>query len=453
MNKVKNISAGTEENPGDYAVRPVPAGKRIGWGLQGLIWSGTMFCIPIFSIGGTMAASMDIVSFLAAVLLGSVVIALVGLLTGAIGARTHLTSGFNARFALGVTGGKIFSLILSVSLFGWFGYQCHDFAKSVVTSLAAFGFPDGSIALWTILGGVLVIATATAGFSGITSFSVLGVPLLIALVLAAAFITAGQVDASALRAASSAASGGMSLSTGITLVVSCYISGACITADVSRFSKTQRDAFWGPFLGYMVVFPLAFLLGGFFQYAYGISDICQVMFTYCGMALFVPFMLVVSIWAINNYNLYCAVLGIINTLDDHVKLPQWLVTLLVGVVSTLLGALGIMDALTPFLNLLGVLIPPVVAIIIADYHLYHRNSRLYSFENADKLKNFRSSTCLSAAAGIVVGLLCNYANIPFLNALCSVFPACVLAMLSSVAVLVIYNAVTPSPDVDLNAAA
>ncbi|MDE7261332.1 MAG: cytosine permease [Oscillospiraceae bacterium] len=441
MNETKNIFAGTEETPGDYAVRPVPEEKRIGWVLQGLIWSGTMFCIPVFSVGGTLAASMDTSSFLTAVFFGTVVIALVGLLTGAIGARTHLTSGFNARFALGATGGKIFSLILAVSLFGWFGYQCHDFAKSVVTSLAAFGFPGGSVVLWTSMGGLLVIATATAGFSGITLFSALGVPLLIALALAAAFVTAGQVDASVLRAASEAA-GGMSLSTGITMVVGCYISGACITADVSRFSKTHKDAFWGPFLGHTIVFPLAFLLGGFFQYAYGESNICQVLFTYCGMALFVPFVLVVSIWAINNYNLYSAVLGIINTLNGHIQLPQWLVTLLVGVVSTLLGALGIMDALAPFLNLLGVLIPPVAAVIIADYYLYNRNSGLYSYENADKLKNFRSSTCLSAAAGIVVGLLCNYANIRFLNALCSGFPACVLAMLSSVAVLVIYNTVT-----------
>ena len=437
MNEIKKIPAGAEEDLSGYAIRPVPAEKRIGWGLQGLIWSGTMFCIPVFTVGGTLAAAMDISSFLAAVFIGTMVIALVGLLTGAIGARTHLPSGFNARFTLGVTGGKLFSLILAVSLFGWFGYQCHDFAKSAVTSLAAFGFPNCSTAVWTIVGGLLVIATATAGFNGITLFSALGVPLLIALVLAAAFVTAGQVDVSVLRSA--AAGGGMSLSTGITLVVGSYITGACITADVSCFSKTQKDAFWGPFLGYMIAFPLAFLLGGFFQYAYGVSNICTVMFTYCDMALFVPFVLGISIWAINNYNLYCAVLGIINTLDGHVKLPQGMVTLLAGIVSTLLGALGIMDTLSPFLSLLGVLIPPVAAVIIADYYLYHRNSGLYSYKSTGKLKDFRGDTCLSSAVGIVVGLLCNYADIPLLNALCLTVPACIVAMLSSVAALVIYN--------------
>lgn len=444
MNEIKHISAGTGEVLGDYAAMPVPEEKRIGWGLQGLIWSGTMFCIPIFSVGGTMAAAMDISSFLAAVFFGTVVIALVGLLTGAIGARTHLASGFNARFALGAAGGRIFSLILAVSLFGWFGYQCHDFAKSVVSALSMFGFPSGSLLIWTIAGGLLMIVTATAGFRGITLLSALGVPLLIALALAAAFVTAGQADASALRAASEAAAGGMSLSTGITLVVGSYITGACIASDISRFSKTQRDAFWGPFLGYIIAFPLAFLLGGFFQYSYGVSNICHVMFAYCGMAMFVPFVLVASIWAINNYNLYCGVLGIINALDGHVRLPRWLVTPLAGVVSTLLGALGIMDALSPFLSLLGVLIPPVAAVIIADYYFYHRNSGFYDYKNADKLKNFRGSTCLSAAAGIVVGLLCNYANIRFLHALCLIFPACIVAMLSSVAVLVIYNTVTRS---------
>lgn len=444
MNESKKTFLGPDAYSGDYAVRPVPEESRIGGGLQGLIWSGTMFCIPVFTVGGTLAAAMDMLSFFAAVILGTAVIAVLGLLTGAIGARTHLTSGFNARFALGVTGGKLFSLILSISLFGWFGYQCHDFAKSVVSSLAMFGFPGGSTTVWTIAGGLLVIATASAGFGGITLFSALGVPLLIALTLAAAFVTAGQVDGSTLRAASAAASGGMNLSTGVTMVVGSYISGACITADVSRFSKTQRDVFTGPLLTYTVIFPLTFLLGGFFQYSYGISNTCDVMFTYCDMALFVPFVLFVSIWAINNYNLYCAVLGIINTLDGRVTPPQWLVTLLAGVVSTLLGAFGVMDTLSPFLSLLGVLIPPVAAVIVADYYLYERKSGLYDYKNADRLRNFRGGTCLSAAAGIVVGLLCNYADIRFLNALCSAFPACVLAMLSSVVVLVIYNAVTHS---------
>ena len=105
MNENKKISADTGGDLGDYAVRPVPAEKRIGGGLQGLILAGTMFCIPVFTVGGTLAAAMDISSFLTAVFFGTVVIALVGLLTGVIGARTHLTSGFNARFALGVTGG------------------------------------------------------------------------------------------------------------------------------------------------------------------------------------------------------------------------------------------------------------------------------------------------------------------------------------------------------------
>lgn len=438
MNETKNRSAGTGTVSGDYAVSPVPEEKRIGWGLQGLIWSGTMFCIPVFSVGGTMAASMEFSSFLAAVFFGAAVIALIGLLSGAIGARTHMACGFNARFALGTVGGKLFSLILAVSLFGWFGYQSHDFAKSVVDSLAAFGFPDGSTALWTIVGGLVVIATAAAGFNGIALFSVLGVPLLIALVVVAAFVTAGRVDASVLRAAAEAG-GGMSLSAGITLVVGCYITGACIAADVSRFSRTQKDAFWGPLVGYTIVFPLAFLLGGFFQYAYGVSNICTVMFTHCGMALFVPFVLAVSIWAINNYNLYSAVLGIINALDGRIRLPQGLVALLAGVISTLLGALGIMDAFSSFLSLLGTVIPPVAAVIIADYYLYNRKSGLYDYKNAGKLQNFRGDTCLSAAVGIVVGLLCNDAGIRFLQALCAVFPACVLAMLSSVAVLVLYN--------------
>lgn len=423
----------------DYPLSPVPEEKRITWFSQGLVWAGVAFCAAMFSVGGALAASMAPATFAAAVLLGTLTVTVIASLTGVIGARTHLTSAFNARFALGVEGGKLFGLILALSLSGWFGYQCCYFASSTVSTLRTFGLSGGSPMAWTIGGGLLMMVTVITGFNGITLLSTLGVPLLFMLALAAVVMTAGQGDLSALWAGTGAASGGMSLPQGIVLVVGSYITGACITPDLSRFSRRPKDAVGGCILGFMIAFPLLLLLGGYFYYACGVSDLCDVLGSRCGLGLFIPFVQLVSIWTTNNYNLYCSVLGLSNALDGHAKPPRWLLTVAAGTVSTLLGALGVMEALVSFLSLLGVLIPPVAAVIIADYYLYNRNSGLYTYESAGTLRNFRANTCLSALAGIAAGLLCDYSNIGFLHTLCSVIPSCIVAMLASVAALAVYN--------------
>lgn len=444
MKDISKNSSGTEGIFEDYATRPVPEEKRFGWLSQGMVWSGVALCLAMFSVGGMLASAMDFNAFIIAVLLGSAIVTVIGSLTGFIGARTHMSSSFNARFALGVGGGKIFGLILAVSLFGWFGYQCYYFAGSMITTLGMFGFSGGSLSMWAIVGGLLMMITAVVGFGGITLLSNLGVPLLFLTVLIAAKITVGQVEFSVLQAAARQAAGDMGLSSGIVMVVGSYISGACIISDISRFSKKTKDAVCGCLLGLMIGFPLLLLLGGFFYYSYGSTDLCEVLVTHCGLGLFVPFVILISTWTTNSLNLYSSVLGISNALDDYIKLPRWSLALAVGVISTILGALGIMDTFASFMNLLGVVIPPVAAVIIADYYFYNWNSGLYAYESVDKLENFRVNTCLSAIVGILVGLLCNYADIGFFRALCSVLPASILAMLASVIALIIYNTVTHS---------
>jgi len=435
---------GTEGIFEDYATRPVPEKRRFGWLPQGMAWSGVAFCLAMFSVGGILASSMSLTTFVAASFLGAAIVTVIGTLIGGIGVRTHMASAFNSRFTLGVAGGKIFGLVLAISLFGWFGYQCYYFASSMLVMLKMFGYSGGSFTAWVIVGGLLMMITAVVGFRGITLISGLSVPLLFLLVLIAAGITIGQTDFPMLQAASAQSSGSIGLSGGVVTVVSCYISGTCVFSDLTRFSKRTKDSTLGGIFGLMIAFPALLLLGGFFYYAYGTSELCEVFVSRCGMGMFVPFMLVISTWTTNDFNLYCSVLGISNILDDHVKLPRWLLTLVVGTVSTLFGAFVMQEAFTSFLNLLGVFIPPVAAVIIADYYLYNRSGGLYAYENMDKLQKFRGNTCFSAIVGILVGLLCSYGNIGFLRALCSVFPSCIVAMLASVLALVIYNTVTRS---------
>ncbi len=444
---MKNISkeySAEESIFENYATEPVPEAKRLGWMSQGMVWSGVAYCLAMFSVGGMLAGSMKFTSFILAVFWGSLIVAVIGTLIGMIGAKTHLASAFNSRFTLGVKGGKIFGLILAVSLSGWFGYQCYYFAGSIISALKMFGFSGGFTPVWAIIGGVLMMITAVAGLGGITLISNMGVPLLFLIAVLTIIGTVQNVDFSVLQAASANASDGMRVSNGIVIVVGSYITGACLVPDLSRFSKSRKDAVCGCVSGFMVAYPLLFLLGGFLFYAYGTSDPCEVLVLHCGLGIFAPFLVFISTWTTNDYNLYCSVLGFANALEDNMKLPTWLLTLLVGGISTLLGALGIVKTFTFFLDVVSVLIPPVAAVIIADYYFYNRGSGLYDYKNAGRLEEFRVNTCFSALAGIAAGMLCNYGHIGVLDELCAVVPSCLVAMLVSVIVLIIYNTITRS---------
>ncbi|MCQ2452460.1 MAG: cytosine permease, partial [Oscillospiraceae bacterium] len=419
----------------DYETKPVPENKQMRWFSQGMVWAGSAFCLVAFSVGGMLASAMSFGSFLLAVLIGSAILCAIASSIGVIGAKTHLASAFTSRFTLGTGGSKIFGLIIALSLFGWFGDQCSSFGLSAVATFALFTVSAGSVALWSVIGGIAMMITAVVGYKGIKFLSNFGVPLLFILVFIAAIITAVKVPGANLAAASVAAAGHMSIPAAITAVVGSFISGACTIPDFSRFSKYPKDATNGCVLGFMISFPIILLLGGFFFYAYSTADLCSFFITQCGLGVFAAFVLIVSTWTTNDNNLYSSVLGITNALGEKLKMPRWLLTVIVGVISTILGTLGIMDHLTSFLNILGVCIPPIAAAIICDYYAYNKNTGLYSYENVKKIPLFRVNTCVAALIGIAIGLLCNYTGI--FAAVLAFVPACLVAMAASALALVI----------------
>jgi cytosine permease len=79
--------------------------------------------------------------------------------------------------------------------------------------------------------------------------------------------------------------------------------------------------------------------------------------------------LIAATTKINDWNLYSGSLGLANFLDTAFgkKIHRALLTLIVGIVGTVLSALGILTHFVNFLTILGVAIPPVAAIIVVDY--------------------------------------------------------------------------------------
>ena len=424
----------------DYETSPVPEEKRYSWYSQGMVWAGIAFCLVAFAIGGQLAAAMDFKNFIWSLIIGALILLFFAAAFGVVGARTHLPSAYTSRFALGVNGAKIFGLIIAISDFGWFGYQCTYFGGSVVTIGQLFNANLGSPLLWAVIGGLAMMITAIIGFKGIKYLSDFGTPLLFLLVFIALGITLKHVPFSEIHAAAVANPISISLPAGITMVVGMMITTTSMLPDISRYCKRDRDAFIGALIGFSIAMPLIMFIGGLFYYAYGTADLNEVFITKCNLGVFAGITLVIATWTTNDNNLYSSCLGLSNALGEKNKIPRWGLTLIVGLISTACGVLGIVDHILGFLSLLGVFMPPIMAAVIADYYLYNRNSDAYDYSISSKLPGWRLIPCLSALFGIVVGILCNYTTV--FAGILTVIPASIVAMLAAALFMVIANTIT-----------
>jgi cytosine permease len=92
-------------------------------------------------------------------------------------------------------------------------------------------------------------------------------------------------------------------------------------------------------------------------------DLILIMTT-LGLGIPALTLLVVKAWATNSGNLYVAALSAANFLSNH---RQKYIVAGAGPLGTMVAVMGIADRLVPFLLALGVSIPPVAGIYVADH--------------------------------------------------------------------------------------
>lgn len=128
----------------------------------------------------------------------------------------------------------------------------------------------------------------------------------------------------------------------------------------------------------------------------------EIMIEALGLGFFGAVVLVIGQWTTNDNNLYTSVLGLMNTLDGVVKIPRMKLTFIIGIISTMIAALGVYKYFVNFLSLLGVFIVPITGILIADFYLCNRKS--YDKEGDGGIEGCKYGALISWAAASFVGI-------------------------------------------------
>nr|WP_042194674.1 cytosine permease [Kibdelosporangium sp. MJ126-NF4]CEL21470.1 Cytosine/purine/uracil/thiamine/allantoin permease family protein [Kibdelosporangium sp. MJ126-NF4]CTQ95963.1 Cytosine/purine/uracil/thiamine/allantoin permease family protein [Kibdelosporangium sp. MJ126-NF4] len=351
----------------DYALRRVPTEARYGWFGVAVQQFGQISDLITFSTGVILGAGLSFWGAFWALTLGSVVLELVAVFVGIAGCREGLSTSVLTRWTgFGRYGSALLGLIISVSLIGWFGIQNGVFALGMSTVA-----PWLDTWVWSLITGLLITVFVMYGFRAmrwVGFFAVAAFQIVIAYSVITQF---SRADLGGLFS-SGPLGEPITIAAGATLVAGSYMAGAVIMPDMNRFNRSPRDVVKQSVLSITLGQYVMGLIGVLLAYALKGQDAVQILTGTAGVVGVIA--LVTAVMKINDWNLYSSSLGIVNAIDTlfGIKVSRVWATLVIGIAGTALSAVGILDRFTDFLMVLGVALPPIAGIIVAEYYLIRR---------------------------------------------------------------------------------
>lgn len=343
----------------DFAREAVPKELRRSWFSMFSVLVAIGVDLSAVILGAELANGMPLNQAILSVCVGSLILSILCTICAIVGSSTNLSTAMITKYVFGKYGAQVFSVVLGISLLGWFGVQVGFFATNAHTVLQDAFHLSINVKVLSLIGGFLMMTTAIVGYRSIEKLSVWSVPLLLGLMLFALFLTLKNysIPVSIPKA------GAFTFGSAISLVISIFIVGATIQPDIARWAKSRKDAVIATFFGIFIGNSFMIILSIVMSKAMGTADIMKVFIT-LGMAIPGVLVLTLAQWTTNTSNLYSSSLGFSLVFTKISR--KWL-TVILGIISTILAVLGIYDQFISFLNILAIIIAPIGGIYVAEY--------------------------------------------------------------------------------------
>ncbi|MCQ8232130.1 purine-cytosine permease family protein [Pectobacterium carotovorum] len=403
----------------DYPVSRVPLSVRLPFLNVALVHIGMLTALDQFMLGAVLGHSMTLGQAFLAIFIGSAIFGVVTIGLGYAGMKEGMSGSLLARWCgFGRIGSVLIGLVIAVSLIGWFGVQNAVFAKALNFAMAdklGFGWSAA-------LSGIALTLLVAFGFRALRFTAKIAVPMFVIVVGYISIMTLSGHNIAELIA--SAPNGeAISISAGATMVVGGCIVASLITPDMTRYSQKGKHVFWMTMLsiivGEFMVNGLAIIIAR----ALNTADVVTIMSQAAGGIGLIA--VIFSTLRVNDINLYSSSLGIANAIEGVTgkKLRYVSITLVIGVIGTLLSVAGILDRFIDFLTLLGVLFPPIIGVMLVDYYILRTHKTLLETSRAEGQLPDSAQTPLigwpaiiASTVGAIVGLAFEW-GVPAFNSL------------------------------------
>lgn len=399
-------------NDSEFTQSSVPASQKKNFWEICVVWIGYVFVVTGMQVGGTMGTSTDFATLLKALAVGSVVLLLLGTFMGLIALKTGNTFGMLCRYAFGKIGSNVISLMIVVTLIGWFSVDAY-----MIGQASNALFPALPIIPIAIVAGIAMTATALFGMKWMSKLSDIAVPLvlifgIISIVLSVKS-TGGLTGLFAIQPKNP-----LSFNTLVSLSIGSFVCGAVsFTPDVLRFAKNKKQTLIIMFLAMMIANPLMIILGAVGSIATGYSDITFVL---AAQGLLAPafIVMILNIWSTAQGCVYSGSLSLANTF----RIDRKVLVIGFGLAGTIGAVIGFYNYFGTFINFLATTIPALGGVFIADYLVKYRKG--YPSLDGDDIPAVNWGAFIAWGLGIAT----NYVHVGITQVNCIIVAAVIEAV-------------------------
>ncbi|WP_048646426.1 purine-cytosine permease family protein [Nitratireductor soli] len=385
----------------EYEHEPVPLAARRSTFSVTTVWIGFPMIITGAMTGSILVLGMGFTNALWAMVLGNIIMFAYVAALGILGTNRGMNFALLASVVFGRKGYMLASGLLSTLLLGWYAVQ-----TGITGALISSAYDLNYVAM-TIVAGLLYIGITFVGVHGLHLIGLVSVPLFVVLGGWVVFDSASTTTWEAIFAyPGNNGAASMSMGVGLTVVIALFIDAGTVSADFNRWAKDTKSSLIATFSAFPFANLCAMLVGGIMTAALAVPDAnpfgADNMFGYMNakqatfLSLLAFLFLYCNLGSVCAHCLYNAATGWSRILNSRMR-----------VLAVVLGAIGIAVAagnvwafFIQWLSLLGILVPPIGAIILVDQYIHRRNAAID--------RDWRPSAFLAWGIGSLVAVIVEF---------------------------------------------
>ena len=379
----------------EYEHTPVPMSARRSLFSVTMVWIGFPMIITGAMTGSLLVLGMGFSRALVAMLIGNLIMfGYVGAL-GALGARSGKNFSLIASQVFGHKGFAVASGLLSALLLGWYAVQT-GITGALVSSTYGLSYVG-----MTVIAGLLYIGITFIGVRGLHWIGMISVPLFVVLGLFVAGHAASTTTWDAIfNYPGNNGVATMSMGAGLTVVIALFADAGTVTPDFNRWARNGTDSLIATFSAFPFANLVAMLVGGVMTAALAVPNAnpfgSDNMFGYMNhlqigwLSVLAFVFLYANLGSVCSHCLYNSATGWSRIFRTHMRL----MAVILGIIGIAIAAGNVWAFFIQWLSLLGILVPPIGAIVLVDQYV----SRI----GHPTSEEWRGSAFLAWAIGSVV---------------------------------------------------
>lgn len=361
----------------EYEHTPVPIEARRSTFSNVMVWLGFPMIITGAMTGSLLVIGMGFRQALTAMIIGNIIMFAYVASLGLLGTKRGLNFALLASIVFGRKGYVLASGLLSTLLLGWFAVQ-----TGITGNLVSSAYHLNYVVM-TVIAGLLYIAVTFVGVKGLHWIGLVSVPLFLVLGVWVAIDAASTTTWHAiLNYPGNNGVATMSLGAGLTVVLALFADAGTVTADFNRWAKDSKSSLLSTFSAFPFANLIAMLVGGIMTAAlaktganpFGTDN----MFGYMNgkqlawLSVLASLFLYCNLGSVCSHCLYNSATGWSRISRNHMRV----LAIVLGVVGIAIAAGNVWAYFIQWLSLLGIIVPPIGAVILVDQYVLRRDAEI-----------------------------------------------------------------------------